>query len=221
MEYEAVLNRLQSVPVEVWKIGFQYPGLSISMEVGIPGKQSALQQGYNNFHTEVQQGTCSRGCGSYPVVPLRRLRKALGMISYNSCRSEPPQNSSWFTREVCDPNLSEASPCTQQLLPHCSGQAGQIPLQSLFEHARSYRREHKAVWHGLLFSFATLDMSVLLSHFVFTAYLFPRELIQERAGEALQKEEAQCVMEWPWGFCLCHCPRCLLINSKWNGFTGL
>lgn len=45
----------------------------------------------------------------------------------------------------------------------------------------------------LLFSFGTLDMSVLFVSF-FSSLSFPHELIQEREGEVLQEKEAQCVL---------------------------
>lgn len=50
----------------------------------------------------------------------------------------------------------------------------------------------------LLFSFGTLDLPVLLFFFFFWSFplfLFPHELIQERAREVLQEKEAQCVPE--------------------------
>lgn len=149
------------------------------------------------------------------------------MIPYKILQVLTPPNSSWFKREACDPSPSDVSPCTQELLPHCSEWARQIPFQSLFEHACFFRKEHKAIWHGLVTFFWNIG-SVCTAFFLFEffflsfpLFLFLHELIQERAREVPQEKEAQCVLEWPWGFCLCHCPCQLLINNKWNGFTSL
>lgn len=139
------------------------------------------------------------------------------MISYNSCRSLTPQNSSRFKREICDPNLSEASPDTQELLPHCSEPARQIPLQSLSEHACSYRREHKAVWHGLLFSFATLDMSVLPFPFCFHCLSFSTWTHSGESRRSPSKGGGSVCDGVTSGIL----PHHLLTNSKWNGFTRL
>lgn len=170
----------------------------------------------------------SSGFRSHAVVLIRRYG-LLVSIRYDPLQnpaglappSPPTPNSSWFKREVCDPNPSDVAPCTQELLPHCSEWARQIVLQSLFEHACFFRREHKAIWHGLVIFFWNIGYVYTPFKFFSPLFLFPHELFQERASEVLQKKEAQCVLEWPWGFCLCHCPRQLLINSQWNGFTRL
>lgn len=165
----------------------------------------------------------SGGSGSHVVVLVRNhsllvsirwdpLQNPVGLNPLEFLRIQ--KQILWSKFEWCFPLHAGASPA-------CSVWARQILSQSLFEHACFFRREHKAIWHGLVIFFWNIGYVCTPSFTFFPFLSFSTWTSSGERKQSPSREGGAVRVEWPWGFCLCHCPRQVLINSNRKGFTRL